>query len=107
MPEAGRRRAWVGDRLTRDDEGMTSEMPVAVRATATWKTRRWLKSRYRSIQYDARFADGREEYGVDLSAALQGARFPADYWSTVKGAGQACPEEGTGAWVDYPFGRPL
>lgn len=86
---------------------MTSEMPTAIRATATWKTRRWLRSRYRSIHYDARFADGREEYGVDLNAVLQGARFPADYRSTRDGADRACPEEGAGAWVDYPFGWPL
>lgn len=86
---------------------MTTQLPIAVRAAAAWKTRRWLKSRYRSIRYDVRFPDGREELGVNLHAVLQGARFPADYWSTVKGARRACPEEGTGAWVDYPFGRPL
>jgi hypothetical protein len=53
--------------------------------------------------YDVRFADGREEHGVDLNAVLQGARFPADYWSTLDGANHACPEEGTGPWVDYPY----
>lgn len=86
---------------------MISEMPVAIRATRTWKTRRWLKTRYRSIQYDARFADGREEHDVNLDAILQGARFPADYRSTLEGARRACPEEGAGLWVDYPYGRPL
>jgi hypothetical protein len=92
----------------RGKEGMTAQLtPVAVRATATWKTRRWLKSRYRSIRYDVRFADGREEHGVDLNAVLQGARFPADYRSTRDGAAHVCPEEGTGPWVDYPYGRPL
>ena len=86
---------------------MSSQMPIAIRATAYWKTRSWLKSLYLSIRYDARFADGREEHGVDLDAVLQGARFPADYWSTKYGARDACPEEGAGAWVDYPYGRPL
>lgn len=86
---------------------MSSQMPVAIRAAASWKRRRWLKSRYRSIRYDARFADGREEQGVDLNAVLQGARFPADYWSTRNGVDLACPEEGTGLWVDYPYGRPV
>lgn len=55
-----------------------------------------MRSRYRSVLYDARFADGREEYGVDLNAVLQGARFPADYRSTRDGADRACPEEGGG-----------
>lgn len=82
-------------------------MPTAIRATAYWKTRRWLRSRHLSIRYDARFADGREEYDVDLDAVLQGSRYPADYRSTKNGARAACPEEGTGAWVDYPYGQPL
>ncbi|SCB92726.1 hypothetical protein GA0061083_1590 [Pseudarthrobacter enclensis] len=86
---------------------MSSEIPVAIRASASWRRRRWLKSRYRSISYDARFADWREEYGVNLDSVLQGARFPADYWATRQGARSACPEEGTGLWVDYPYGRPL
>lgn len=51
-------------------------MPVAIRAVASWERRRWLKSRYRSMRYDARFADGREEYGVDLNAGSQGSAFP-------------------------------
>lgn len=86
---------------------MGSQMPVAIRAAASWKRRRWLKSLYRSIQYDARFADGREEHGVDLNVVLQGACFPADYWSMRNGARRVCPEEGTGLWVDYPYGRSL
>ena len=86
---------------------MSSQMPIAIRATAHWKTRRWLKSRYLSTRYDARFADGREEYDVNLDAVLQGSRYPADYRSTKNGADHACPEEGTGAWVDYPYGRLL
>lgn len=86
---------------------MSSQLPIAIRATAHWKTRRWLKTRYLSIRYDARFADGREECDVNLDAVLQGSRYPADYWSTKNGADHACPKEGTGAWVDYPYGRPL
>jgi hypothetical protein len=66
-----------------------------------------LKTRYRSIRYDALFSDGHEEHGVDLSSVLQGARFPADYWSAREGAIDACSTEGIGTWVDYPYGRPL
>ena len=90
-----------------EDVGMSSQMPIAIRATTHWKTRRWLTSRYLSTRYDARFADGREEYDVNLDALLQGSRYPADDWSTKNGRDHACPEEGTGAWVDYPYGRPL
>jgi hypothetical protein len=86
---------------------MSSQMPIAIRASASWRRRRWLKSRYRIIEYDARFADGHEEHAVDLNATLQGARFPSDYWSARKGADEACPKEGAGTWVDYPYGRPL
>lgn len=60
-------------------------MPVAIRAAASWKGRRWLKLRYRSIRYDVRFVDGREEHGVDLNAVLQGARL-------AHGAGQLIPK---------------
>ncbi|WP_165788331.1 hypothetical protein [Arthrobacter glacialis] len=85
-----------------------AELPVAVRASASWKRRaQWPKTRYRSIQYDARFADGREEQGVKIDEVLQGWRYPADAWCVRGGAEKECPEEGAGPWVDYPYGRPL
>ncbi|WP_411734643.1 hypothetical protein [Paeniglutamicibacter sp.] len=89
----------------RDD---SAELPIAVRASASWKRRRhWPKTRYRSVQHDARFADGREEQGVRIDAVLQGWRYPADPWCVRDGAEKECPEEGIGPWVDYPYGRPL
>lgn len=84
------------------------ELPVAVRASSSWKQRpRWPRRRYRSFNWDVRFADGREEADVNIDKVLQGARFPADYWCVRKGAEGECPEEGIGPWVDYPYGRPL
>ncbi|WP_104087146.1 hypothetical protein [Arthrobacter sp. GMC3] len=85
-----------------------AEMPVAVRASASWERRtRWPKTRYRHIQWDARFRDGREEFGVKIDQVLQGWRYPADAWCVRAGAERECPEEGIGLWVDYPYGQPL
>ena len=86
---------------------MESQLPVAFRATAYWTRSRWLKRRVRRFRYDARFADWREEYDVHADAVLQGGRYPADRWCVQNGADNACPEEGVGPWVDYPWGMPL
>ncbi|MFL4473996.1 hypothetical protein ACIPVK_08360 [Paeniglutamicibacter sp. MACA_103] len=86
---------------------MSAEIPVAVRATSVWATSRWLRRPYRHFRFDVRFADGREEPVESLDAVLQGSRYPADASSTRKGAEQACPKEGIGEWVDYPYGQPL
>ncbi|MEX5258131.1 hypothetical protein [Kocuria arenosa] len=86
---------------------MNSSLPIAVGTTALWRKRRWWKSWYRIVRYDARFAHGHAELDVDLNAVLQGARFPADCWCTLNGAEDACPPAGIGPWVDYPYGRPL
>jgi hypothetical protein len=82
-------------------------MPVAVRATSVWTKSRWLKTPRRYFGFEVRFADGREQRVESLDRALQGSRYPADAWSTRKGAETACPKEGRGEWVDYPYGRPL
>lgn len=85
-------------------------MPVAVRATALWAQRRWSKRSYRFFHYDLRFADGTELHdlnGTEFDRLLQGHRFPADMHSTRNGAQTACPEEGAGQWVGYPYGMPL
>jgi hypothetical protein len=86
---------------------MSAEIPVAARATSVWTKSRWLKIPYRYFRFDVRYADGREEHVESLDKVLQGSSYPADAWSTRKGAEKACPKEGTGAWVDYPYGRPL
>ena len=92
----------------RQEREENAELPVAVRASASWeRRRRWPRTRYRSIQYDARFADGREERDVKIDAVLQGWRYPADAWCARNGAKQECPEEGIGPWVDYPYGQPI
>lgn len=92
------------------NERVRSELPIAIRATASWARSRWLRRSERTFRYDARFADGREERGLDRHAVdrlLQGARYPADTDTVLRGAESACPDDGIGPWVDYPWGRPL
>jgi hypothetical protein len=46
----------------------------------------------------------------DLETAggvLQGGRYPADAHVTVNAARNACPDEGTGPWVQYASGLVL
>ena len=81
-------------------------LPVAVRATARVEMS-LLRRRRRVVRYDARFADGRVERDVNLDSVLQGRRLPADAWATRDAAEAACPEVGTGTWVEYATGRPL
>ena len=82
------------------------ELPYAVRATAEVRMT-LLRGRRRVFRYDVRYHDGRELYGVDIDRALDGRHLPADAWATRAAAEAACPEEGTGAWVEYAYGRRL
>ncbi len=86
---------------------MDSQLPVAFRATAYRSRTRWLKRPFRDFRYDARFADGREEHDVNQGVVLQSGHYPADAHVVRKGAENACPEEGVGPWVDYPWGKPI
>ncbi|GAA4367032.1 hypothetical protein [Paeniglutamicibacter cryotolerans] len=86
---------------------MNPQLPIAFRATAYWGRSFYLKRRFRCFHYDARFADGTEEIHVHYDTVLQGGRYPADAHVVRKGAESACPEVGTGPWVDYPWGKPL
>ncbi|MGH3654740.1 hypothetical protein [Glutamicibacter sp.] len=89
---------------------MSLQMPIAVQATAHHGIRRLTRIRYRYFSYALRFADGREIFGLGWAEAdklLQGHRYPADASCTRHGAERHCPDLGAGAWVDYPYGRPL
>lgn len=82
------------------------ELPLALRATAERKATLLAGSR-RAVSFDALFEDGRVVRDVDVDEVLQGRAFPADAWATRHAAELACPELGTGAWVEYPTGREL
>ena len=81
-------------------------MPVAVRATAQVEAALFGRRR-RVIRFDARFADGHVERDVNIDGVLHGRRLPADAWATRDAAAAACPEVGTGAWIEYATGRRL
>lgn len=86
---------------------MEPETPTALRATAVTRVSKWLKIPFRGFSYDARYADGREEYGVQVGRALKSGQYPADAHVVRTGAEAACPPMGQGPWVDYPWGRPV
>lgn len=79
---------------------------VAIRAIAEVRTS-VLRRRRRLFRYDARFPDGRIAGDVNIDDVLQGRLFPADAWATRHAAEAACPEGGTGEWVEYATGRRL
>ncbi|MEG9247818.1 hypothetical protein V6S67_06960 [Arthrobacter sp. Soc17.1.1.1] len=93
--------------MTEEGRKAAPRLPVvAVRATEVTKQRRTLILR-RSVPwshnaYDVRYADGTVRHDVNLNAELKGGRYPADFWTTERGARAAI-----GVWVDYPYGRPL
>lgn len=86
---------------------MTDELPIALRAHSSRTTVGWLRRSRHTYRYDARFAGGREVLGVSADAVLNGARYPADAQVVRRAAERECPDEGTGPWVDYPWGRAL
>lgn len=80
--------------------------PLALRATASFK-KTLLGRRKRVFRYDAYYADGRVDRNVNADAVLDGRSLPADAWATRDAAETACPETGTGPWVEVGTGRLL
>lgn len=85
---------------------VTAARPTALRATASSRTTLFGR-RKRVMRYDARYADGRVEHNVNADEVLDGQHLPADAWATREAAEAACPEVGTGPWVEYATGRLL
>lgn len=84
----------------------TVARPTALRAVASSRTTLFGRRR-RVIHYDARYADGHVEHDVDADQVLDGQHLPADAWATRNAAETACPEVGTGPWVESDTGRLL
>lgn len=76
-----------------------TEHPVAVRATAFLRPSRWLHHPRRLVRYDAFWADGHVDFGVDLSTMMYRGH-PADFATVDESVHAHCPEIGTGQWVD-------
>ena len=85
---------------------VTAARPTALRATASSRTTLFGR-RKRVMRYDARYADGRVEHNLNADEVLDGQHLPADAWATREAAEAACPEVGTGPWVEYATGRLL
>jgi hypothetical protein len=51
------------------------------------------------VRYDAYWADGRLDFGVDLSRMMYRG-YPADFATVDESVHAQCPEVGTGQWVD-------
>ena len=83
---------------------VTPERPTSIRATASSR-RTLLGRRKRVFRYDARYSDARIEHNVNADAVLDGRNLPVDAWATRHAAEAACPEVGTGRWVEYATGR--
>ncbi|WP_307025386.1 hypothetical protein [Arthrobacter globiformis] len=81
----------------------TADHPVAVRATAFIRLSGWLHRPVRLVRYDAYWADGRVDFGVDLRQMMYRG-YPADFAAIDDSVHAHCPEVGTGRWVD-DFGR--
>jgi hypothetical protein len=85
---------------------VTARPPLALRATASIR-KSVFGRRKRVLRYDARYSDGRIEHDVNPDEALDGRHLPADAWVTRDAVEAACPEVGTGPWVEYATGRLL
>ncbi|MBP3036561.1 hypothetical protein J2M53_09890 [Arthrobacter sp. zg-ZUI100] len=86
---------------------MGKELPVHIRATKYAKPRRLLILGGPHYTFDVRYQDGEIQHDVNLDAVLDGVRYPADYWSTMRGAVAVAGDGAPGQWADYPYGRPL
>lgn len=76
-----------------------SNQPVAVRATAFIKPSRWLHRPVRLVRYDAYWADGRVDFGVNLRRMMH-AVHTTDFAAIDANVHANCPETGTGQWVN-------
>jgi hypothetical protein len=85
---------------------MSAERPDVFRAVARIEPSRWLRRPRRVLRYDAYWDGGRIEHDVSLTGYMY-RRAPADYSVVKKAIDEACPPEGTGAWVEYPYGNVL
>lgn len=81
----------------------TADHPVAVRATAFIKSSKWLHRPVRLVRYDAYWAGGRVDFGVDLRQVMHRVH-TTDFAAIDEAVHANCPETGTGQWVDE-FGR--
>jgi hypothetical protein len=81
-------------------------LPFAFRATAYFRTSRWLRRRVRAFRYDVIWPDGHIDCDIDLVEVMY-RRAPADYAVMKRAMHDESPEVGTGPWVWYSYGLPI
>lgn len=86
---------------------MTKTLPIHLRATRVTRKRRSFIFGKTYFTYDVRFRDGEVQLNVNPNNVLEGTRYPADYWTVMRGAEAVAGDGVPGKWVDYPYGRPL
>lgn len=86
---------------------MTKTLPVHIRATRVTRKRRSLIFGKAYFTYDVRFQNGDVQTNVNPNDVLEGARYPADYWTVMRGVEALAGDGVPGEWVDYPYGRPV
>ncbi len=87
---------------------MTPEDPIpwAFRATAYYRTSRWLRRRQRAFRYDVLWPDGSVDRDIDLVKVMY-RRAPADFEVTERAMMRHTPDVGTGPWILYAYGSPV
>ena len=87
---------------------MTARDPIprAFRATAYYRTSRWLRRRERAFRYDVLWSDGSIDRDIDLVKVMY-RRAPADFELTETGMMRHTPDAGTGPWIAYGYGMPV
>ncbi|WP_104119279.1 hypothetical protein [Arthrobacter sp. B1805] len=81
-------------------------IPFAFRATAYYRTSRWLRRRVRTFRYDVLWEDGTTDRDIDPVKVMY-RRAPADYQVTNTSMMQHTPDVGTGPWIAYSYGGPV
>ena len=82
----------------------TADQPVAVRARAHIGTSKWLRRPVRLVCYDARWANGRVEFDVNIYKVVLREMHTTDKEAIFQSMNATCPEAGIGQWVHVRFG---
>ncbi len=92
--------------MTSDPASARDTVPRAFRATAYYRTSRWLGRQERAFRYDVLWADGTVDHDIDLVKVMY-QRAPADFAVTEAGMMKHTPDVGAGPWIAYAYGMPV
>ncbi|WP_043444965.1 hypothetical protein [Arthrobacter sp. L77] len=84
----------------------TDPVPCAFRATAYYRSSRWLRRRERAFRYDVLWKDGSVDRDINLVKVMY-RRAPADFQVTERAMMNHTPDVGSGSWILYAYGSPI